>query len=58
MHSALFSNGIEDVACLPNCTILVTDPSSREVRSISLDEPCAPPPDSPTPSKLLSGAAL
>ncbi|BDA43577.1 hypothetical protein COCOBI_04-5900 [Coccomyxa sp. Obi] len=47
MHSALFSNGIEDIACLPNCTFLVTDPSSRSVRAIVPDDTCTAQPEPP-----------
>lgn len=37
---ALFSTAIEGIACLRNCSILVTDPSSRTVRIITPDGDC------------------
>lgn len=37
---AQFSSAIEAVACLQNCSILVTDPSSRTVRIITPDSDC------------------
>ena len=37
---AQFSTAIEAVACLQNCSILVTDPSSRTVRIITPDIDC------------------
>ena len=37
---ALFSTAIDGVACLSNCSILVTDPSSRTVRVITPDGSC------------------
>lgn len=54
MHSALFSNGIEDIACLANCTFLVTDPSSRSVRAIAPNETCAAQPEPPAAGELFS----
>ena len=44
---ALFSTAIEGVACLSNCSILVTDPSSRTVRVITPDGDCPGQPDTP-----------
>jgi len=37
---ARFSTAVEDIACLDNCIILVTDTSNREVREILPDGPC------------------
>ena len=53
LNSALFSNGIEDIACLANCTFLVTDPSSRSVRAIAPDQTCAPHHEPPAAGELL-----
>ena len=36
----LFSTAIDGVTCLDNCSILVTDPSSRTVRVIHPDGDC------------------
>jgi hypothetical protein len=36
-QSALFSTDIQDIACKRDCSLLVTDMSSRKVRQIILD---------------------
>ena len=48
---AQFSTAIQGVACLSNCSVLVTDPSSRSVRIIDVGEHCPQPAGRPqTPS--------
>ena len=55
---AQFSTAIQGVACLSNCSVLVTDPSSRSVRIIDVGEHCPRPAGRPqTPSgEQMSGA--
>ena len=40
---AQFLTAIQGVACLSNCSVLVTDPSSRSVRIIDVGEHCPQP---------------
>ena len=44
-----FSTGIEDIACLGNCTLLVTDSGTRQLRSIAPAGEC-PAGDDPSTS--------
>ena len=44
---AKFSTAIQGAACLSNCSVLVTDPSSRSVRIIDVGEHCPWPAGNP-----------
>ena len=53
-NGSSFSTGIEDVACLANCTLLVTDTGTRQVHALAPAEGSA----CPAQAGGFSGAAL